>query len=91
MKYLVHWRLPYAEYSSSAAQFLETGAMPPPGLNIVGRWAGEAGEGFAIADADDEAEVDRYRTQWADLVDLEVTPYVEEDETAAAPGPAGTH
>jgi hypothetical protein len=88
MKYLVHWRLPYAEFSSSAAQFLETGAMPPPGLNIVGRWPGGAGEGFAIADAEDVGEVDRYRAQWADLVDLEVTPYVEDDETAEARGAA---
>ena len=28
MKYLLHWKLPLAEFSSSATQFLETGAMP---------------------------------------------------------------
>ncbi len=85
MKYLLHWKLPLAEFSSSATQFLETGAMPPPGLDFVGRWGGLPGEGFAIADCEDPAEVDRYQSRWGDLVDLEVTPYVEDRVQKAEP------
>lgn len=77
MKYLVHWKLPQAEYSPSAAAFLETGAIPPPGLDFVGRWGG-GGEGYAVAESDDAAELERYRERWSDLLDLEITPYEDE-------------
>jgi hypothetical protein len=75
-----------AEFSSSAARFIETGVMPPPGLDLVGRWAGGPGEGFAIAECDDAAQVDRYLSRWNDLVEMDVTPY-EDDVVDARSDP----
>jgi hypothetical protein len=49
MKYLVSWSLPQATYNDALARFLETGATPPPGVRLLGRWHGMSGQGFAVA------------------------------------------
>jgi uncharacterized protein DUF3303 len=51
MRFLVSWTLPHGEsYRAAAARFLEGGGTPPAGVELIGRWHGGNGKGFAIAD-----------------------------------------
>ncbi len=37
MRYLVSWSLPQGTFNASVARFLETGGMPPAGVQMLGK------------------------------------------------------
>lgn len=81
MKYIVSWSVPQGTFKGAVARFLETGGAPPKGVQMLGRWHGMNGQGFAIAESNDAKALYLWNAQWADLLPLTVTPCVE-DETA---------
>lgn len=79
MKYIVSWTLPQGStYNAAVARFLETGGTPPAGVKLVGRWHGMSGSGFAITESSDAKAMFRFQAQWADVLQLSVTPCVED-------------
>ena len=78
MKYIVSWSLPQATYSAAVARFLETGGSPPKGVQVLGRWHGMNGQGFAVADSNDAKALYLWQAQWADLMPIVVTPCLED-------------
>ena len=83
MKYILSWTTPPSVFRAAVERFLETGAAPPKGVELLGRWHGMSGTGFAIARSDDAKAMYQYQAQWADLLELSVTPCVEDDEAGA--------
>ena len=65
------------------ARFLETGGAPPKGVQIVGRWHGMSGQGVMIADTDNAKAMFEFRAQWADLIDMTITPCLEDADAGA--------
>ena len=53
MKYITSWTLPQGTFNAVVARFLETGGAPPKGVQLLGRWHGMSGQGFAIAESND--------------------------------------
>ncbi|MDO8252030.1 MAG: DUF3303 domain-containing protein [Rhodoferax sp.] len=80
MKYIVSWTLPQGTYNAAVARFLETGGAPPKGVEMLGRWHGMSGQGFAITESSDAKAMFLFQAQWADLLALSVTPCLEDAE-----------
>lgn len=80
MKYIVSWNLPHATFNATVARFLETGGAPPKGVEIVGRWHGSDGTGVAIVESIDAKAIFLFRAMWADLINITVTPCLDDAE-----------
>jgi hypothetical protein len=83
MKYIVSWTLPQGTFNAAIARFLETGGAPPKGVELVGRWHGMSGQGFAITESNDAKAMFEYQAQWADLLAMTVTPCLEDADAGA--------
>ena len=53
MKYILSWNLPQGTYNATVKRFLETGGAPPKGVELLGRWHGMNGQGFAVTESND--------------------------------------
>lgn len=84
MKFLVSWSLPHGDnYRSAVARFLENGGTPPAGVELVGRWHGANGKGFALAETDDAKAIFEWFAQWQEFMEITATPVVEDAEAGA--------
>ena len=73
MKFIVHWSQTHATFRAGIERFKETGALPPEGVTLLGRWFGMNGQGFAVVEASDAKALSEFLT-------IEVTPAVEDAE-----------
>jgi len=90
MKFMATWKIPTSNQREAARRFLASGAPPPEGLTMLGRWhAPGSSSGFALCEADDIGPVAIHFAEWGDLLELEVVP-VMEDEDAGMAMAAGT-
>ena len=83
MKYIVSWSLPQGTFNAAVARFLETGGAPPKGVEMLGRWHGMSGQGFAITESTDAKAMFLWQSQWADLLPMAVTPCLEDADAGA--------
>lgn len=83
MKYILTWTVSPSSFRPAAARFLQTGGTPPAGVELLGRWHGMNGTGFAIAESNDANAMYQFQAQWADLLEISVTPCVEDAEAGA--------
>ena len=83
MKYIISWSVPQSSFNAAVARFLETGGAPPKGVQMLGRWHGMSGQGFAIAESDDGKAMYLWQAQWADLLPMAVTPCLEDADAGA--------
>ena len=88
MKLMVTWRiqqdkwLPILKKWSSMTP--EQRADAGKGVKIVGRWHDLAGRrGVAIIDAADVADAQRYLGQWNPFMDMDMTPVLDDEASAA--------
>ena len=83
MKYMVTWKISPSNYKAAVKRFLKTGAPVPKGMKTIGRWhtAGSA-RGFHLVEGS-EAALAEINAEWADLLDLQVVPVVEDDVAGA--------
>jgi hypothetical protein len=79
MKFMITWKASPAHYKTAVERFLKTGAPAPKGLKTLGRWhtAGSS-RGFHLVEGSDAA-VAEVNAMWADLLELETVPVVEDD------------
>ena len=82
MKYIVSWRLPQGTYNAAIARFLEGGGAPPEGVNMIGRWHGMDGGGFAIAESSDPKALYAWLAEWSDVIPVQITPCLEDADAA---------
>ena len=83
MKYICIWNLPAGTFNATVARFLETGGAPPKGVQIVGRWHGMSGQGVAITESEDPKAMFTWRAQWSDLLEMTITPCLEDADAGA--------
>jgi hypothetical protein len=82
MKFMVRWKIPCAARVAAEQRFLATGGAPPAEVKIVGRWHGASSWGVAIAETSDARALYTWVQQWNDLLELEVTPCLDDAEAA---------
>ena len=84
MKFLVSWSLPHGDsYRAAVARFLEGGGTPPDGVNMIGRWHGANGTGFAIAETNDAKAIFEWFAEWQEFMEIGATPLVEDADAGA--------
>ena len=88
MKFMVHWSIDQENWlpilKKWAGMTPEERASAGEGVKIVGRWHDTtARTGVAIVESNDLAAVQRYMGQWNPAMDLDISPVLDDEETAA--------
>jgi hypothetical protein len=79
MKFMITWKLSPENYKTAVERFLKTGAPDTEGLKTIGRWhTSGSSRGFHLVEGSDAALAE-INAKWADLLNLEVVPVVEDD------------
>lgn len=69
------------------ARFMETGAKPPQGIKLVGRWTAiGGGRGFSLMESDDPVAVSAFAYQWNDLMEFTTVPVINDEQLAKVLG-----
>jgi len=55
----------------------------PLAFELIGRWHGGNGKGFAITETDDAKALFQYVAEWTEFMDIEATPLVEDADAGA--------
>jgi len=85
MKFMVSWRCKTGLYKTAVQQFLKTGGNPPKGLKTVGRWHVPGSIfGWHLIEGDDLKLLAQHVAEWADVIDLDVNPVIEDAAAAEA-------
>ena len=64
-------------------RFKETGALPPEGVTMQGRWHSAAGHiGFLVAESSDAVAIAKWMQKWTDLLAFDITPVLTDEEVA---------
>jgi hypothetical protein len=75
MTFIVNWSIDSAIREEVNARFKATGAPPPEGVKIVGRWHNLDGSGgLAILESSDPVAIGKHIQEWSDLLEFQITP-----------------
>jgi hypothetical protein len=88
MKFMVNWSIDQEQWLPILEKFAgmtpEQRADVGDGVKMIGRWHDTASRtGVAIMEATDLTALHRYLNQWNPFLDLDVTPVLDDEETAA--------
>jgi hypothetical protein len=84
MKAMVVWRTVPGMYKSAVDQFLKTGGPVPAGIKRLGRWHVPGSVlGWHLMEGD-PAAIAEHVAEWADVLELEVHPVIEDEAAGAA-------
>jgi hypothetical protein len=84
MKIMIVWRTVPGKYRTALEAFLRAGGPVPAGAKSIGRWHVPGSVlGWHLVEGDLTA-VAQHVGQWADLLECEVYPVVEDDSAATA-------
>lgn len=84
MKFMVAWRIPPGSYKAAVERFLSTGAPDPAGVKTIGRWhAPGSSIGWHVVEGE-AAGVAELEAVWGDLLEVQITPVIEDAEAAAS-------
>ena len=73
---------------ASIKKFLQTGGMPPEGIQMLSRYHNVDGSGgIAVCETDDAALLASFALDWTGLMDIKITPVVEDDTMGGIMGP----
>jgi Protein of unknown function (DUF3303) len=79
MKFMITWKASPAQYKMAVERFLKTGGAAPKGLKTLGRWhSAGSSRGFHLVEGS-EVALGELNATWADLLELEAVPVVEDD------------
>jgi hypothetical protein len=81
MKYMITFTSKPAQFKAAVARFIETGAVPPQGVKMLGRWHGAA-IGWVVAETDNVLKLYEWTARWNDLLEFTVVPVLEDAELA---------
>lgn len=66
------------------ARFKRTGGLPPEGVKLLGRWTqADLSGGFDLIETDDPGKLAEFSYQWSDLMELKISPVLEDAQLGA--------
>ncbi len=75
------------ERDDAQRRFKETGAPPPAGVKMHGRWHSAAGHvGFVVAESSDPVAIGKWMQSWTDLISFEITLVLTDEEVTEVIG-----
>ena len=85
MKVMLVWRTVPGKYKTAVEQFLKTGGPVPEGAKTVGRWHVPGSTlGWHLIEMNDLAAVAEHAAEWADVLEMEIYPVIEDAEAGEA-------
>ncbi|MDH3584251.1 MAG: DUF3303 domain-containing protein [Phycisphaerae bacterium] len=83
MKFMITWKIPPGCHKQAAEDFLSEGAPVPEALATLGRWhvPGSA-MGWLLVEGTDGVALAQHAAEWANLLELEISPVIEDEEAA---------
>ena len=83
MKFMVAWKIQPGCYKAAVERFLSTGAPNPKSVKTIGRWHAPASSyGWHVVEGK-AAGVAELEAVWGDLLEIQVTPVIEDGEAAS--------
>lgn len=62
-------------------RFKQTGAPPPEGVSMTGRWHSvEGNRGFLVCESSRADSIARWLQEWTELINFEVTPVLTDEQ-----------
>ncbi|MFW2365984.1 MAG: DUF3303 domain-containing protein [Desulforhopalus sp.] len=85
MKFMVTWKIPTDSYKEAVEAFLNSGAPMPAGLTSLGRWHAPGSRyGWLLVETDDAVTLAEHMTEWASLLELNISPVIADEEAVQA-------
>ena len=85
MKFMSTWSFQGGVIPDAAERFLAGEGTPEPGTTLLGRWHNaDLSGGFALYETSDPAALYRGALKWADLLDINTVPVIEDADAGAA-------
>ena len=88
MKFMVTYTGKPAQFKEGVSRFLQTGAVPPEGVKMLGRWHGPY-TGWIVSETDDLKKIYEWTARWNDLLEFTVVPVLEDAELGEVLGRIG--
>ena len=85
MKFMTVWKTVPGKYKTALEQFLKTSGAVPAGAKTLGRWHVPGSTlGWHLIETDDLTALAESAAEWADVLELEIYPVIEDAEAGAA-------
>src|ERR1017187_10583450 len=82
MKFMITWSAKPETLREAVGRFLAGQGMPAAGVALLGRWhSADLSGGFSLSESDNPSAIYETAAVWADLLNLEIVPVVEDAET----------
>jgi hypothetical protein len=85
MKFIVtfSWQPDTKTRGEGIDRFLKTGGQPPAGAKLLGRWTRlDFSGGYVLLESEDPKALTEFALAWSDLMELEITPVLEDQDLA---------
>ena len=87
MVFHITYELSCGQRNDAQKRFKATGAPPPPGVTMMGRWhCAEGLRGFIVAESSDAEAIAKWTQGLTDLLSFAVTPVVTDEQLARVIG-----
>lgn len=92
MLFICQWTLNPEDRNEAIKRFLETGGKPPEGVALLGRWfiAGQSA-GFAVLESDSPVALQQFALEWNDLLHMEISPALTDEQAGPLMAAAVSH
>ena len=87
MKFMMtfDWNPDTETRAEAVERFRKTGALPPEGVKLLGGWTrADFSGGFDLLETDDAKKLFEFAYKWGTLMELEITPVLDDQELKAA-------
>ncbi len=85
MKFMItyDWAPDAEARAKGFARFKKIAGATPKGVKLLGRWTrADLGGGYVIVEADDPRALGAFSLEWSDLMDLSISPVIEDADLA---------
>jgi len=85
MLFLISWSGSPELRAATIDRFLKTGGQAPEGVKLIGRWhtVGPI-SGFALAESNDVAALQKWVLDWNDVLEMEVRPAITDEQLGSS-------
>ena len=81
MKFISKYTIRPEHRNDAIKRFLEGGGLPPDGIKLISRWHSPSDRtGYSIVEADDAVAMGRWSHQWSDLLTIETSLVIDDEE-----------
>ena len=81
MKFISKYTIRPEHRNDAIKRFLESGGQPPEGVKLLGRWHTPSDRtGYSLVEADDAVAMARWSHQWTDLLTIESSVVIDDEE-----------